>query len=395
MVAHRVCAGGYPEVHQLAERDRAGWFRDYVRTTIERDVVELSGIRKVAPMHQLLRLLAAPVVIDGLPLQGRVVDEALHNQRCGLETIHLVTTLPAWSRNLTRRVKKRPKVFLTDPGLAAWLLGKTPTALEDPTDPATGQLVETFVIAELRRQLTWASTDIGMFHWQDRSGGEVDGGDRAKAKRMRDALLPDSRVRYVIDNAIGYYPAHRGGGTFSSTGHEDHLHVSFMPGSTFDVRPYFGAKPLPPIKWPLRLEDHNLGVMFLEIALVHCDFGDIVVDGSLGTRTLEATQQMQGFLGRRVRPAKVTRGDVEAITGWSKMEPKTRADYIMTIGDQGPRVHELRANLRKIGQNVDPSGAYDLKVQEAMRNVQRFWNATDKAGNASQGDRQLVRALAE
>jgi len=38
---------------------RSEWFRDYVRTTIERDVVELSGIRKVAEMGQLLRLLAA------------------------------------------------------------------------------------------------------------------------------------------------------------------------------------------------------------------------------------------------------------------------------------------------------------------------------------------------
>jgi predicted AAA+ superfamily ATPase len=55
----RVCAGGYPEVQRLAARERPGWFRDYVLTTIERDVVELSGIRKLAGMGQLLRLFAA------------------------------------------------------------------------------------------------------------------------------------------------------------------------------------------------------------------------------------------------------------------------------------------------------------------------------------------------
>jgi predicted AAA+ superfamily ATPase len=44
----RRCAGGYPEVQQLPSRQRPSWFRDYVRTTIERDVVELTGIRKVA-----------------------------------------------------------------------------------------------------------------------------------------------------------------------------------------------------------------------------------------------------------------------------------------------------------------------------------------------------------
>jgi uncharacterized protein len=174
----RVCTGGYPEVHELPPRQRPGWFRDYVRTTIERDVVELSGIRKVAEMRQLLRLLAARSSCE-LVMQSLIDDSALERQavydhRGWLETIHLVTTLPAWSRNLTRRVKKRPKVFLTDPGLAAWLMGKTPAALENPTDPATGRLVETFVFAELHRQLTWAATDATLFHWQDRSGGEID-----------------------------------------------------------------------------------------------------------------------------------------------------------------------------------------------------------------------------
>lgn len=174
----RLCIGGYPEVQGLRDRQRSGWFRDYVRTTIERDVVELSGIRKVAEMGQLLRLFAARTggelvmqnVIDDAPLER----QAVYDHRAWLETIHLLTTVPAWSRNLTRRVKRRPKVFLTDPGLAAWLLGKTATALQDPTDPATGQLVETFVHAELRRQATWARSAVSIYHWQDRAGAEVD-----------------------------------------------------------------------------------------------------------------------------------------------------------------------------------------------------------------------------
>ncbi len=174
----RVCIGGYLEVHALSPRQRAGWFRDYVRTTVERDVVELSGIRKVAELHQLLRLLAArsgcELVMQSLVGDSALERQAVYDHRGWLETIHLLATLPAWSRNLTRRVKRRPKVFITDPGLAAWLMGKTPSALADPTDRATGQLVETFVFAELRRQLTWSATDAALFHWQDRSGAEID-----------------------------------------------------------------------------------------------------------------------------------------------------------------------------------------------------------------------------
>jgi predicted AAA+ superfamily ATPase len=174
----RVCAGGYPEVHQLPVPQRAAWFRDYVRTTIERDVVELSGIRKVPEMNQLLRLFAArtgcELVMQNIINDSSLERQAVYDHRAWLETIYLVCTLPSWSRNLTRRVKKRPKVFIADPGLASWLLGKTPAALENPIDPATGQLVETFVYAELRRQLSWATTEASLFHWQDRDGAEVD-----------------------------------------------------------------------------------------------------------------------------------------------------------------------------------------------------------------------------
>lgn len=174
----RVCAGGYPEVHALSGRQRQDWFRDYVRTTIERDVVEISGIRKVDEMRQLLRLLAArsscELVMQSLIDDSVLERQAVYDHRSWLQTIHLISLLPSWSRNLTGRVKRRPKIFLTDSGLTAWLVGKTPPTLEDPTDPATGRLVETFVFGELRRQLTWSETEADLFHWQDRSGAEVD-----------------------------------------------------------------------------------------------------------------------------------------------------------------------------------------------------------------------------
>lgn len=174
----RVCIGGYPEVQRLTVKQRDGWFRDYVSMTISRDIVELSGIRKVTELRELLRLIAArsggELVMEHLIRDSTLQRQAVYDHRSWLETIHLVALLPAWSRNLTARAKRRPKVFLTDPGLTAWLLGKTPEALEDPADPSTGRLVETFVFNELRRQLTWSQTEAAIFHWQDRAGAEID-----------------------------------------------------------------------------------------------------------------------------------------------------------------------------------------------------------------------------
>lgn len=57
------------------------------------------------------------------------------------------------------------------------------------------------------------------------------------------ARMADPRVKYCIFRGVGYYPHHRGGGTFRSSGHPDHVHTSFMPGTTFDTRPFYQGAP--------------------------------------------------------------------------------------------------------------------------------------------------------
>lgn len=86
----------------------------------------------------------------------------------------LVHRVPAWSRSLTAKVVKRPKLYLTDTGVAANLLGKQTAALRRPTDPAAGPLFETFVVNELAKQLTWSETSARLSHFRDRDGMEVD-----------------------------------------------------------------------------------------------------------------------------------------------------------------------------------------------------------------------------
>lgn len=43
-----------------------------------------------------------------------------------------------------------------------------------PTPNAAGAIIETFVIAELRRQLGWSQQAPRLFHYRDRDGAEVD-----------------------------------------------------------------------------------------------------------------------------------------------------------------------------------------------------------------------------
>ena len=219
------------------------------------------------------------------------------------------------------------------------------------------------------------------------------GGDRAKAARLRNAFLQDPRVRYVIDNGVGYYPPSRGGGTFASSGHDTHIHVSFMPGSTFQVQPFFGPPPPPPVSWPLGKDDKGYAVLLLEIILVHCGYENVFVDDTYGERTQNASQDLQKFLGRKVR-VNTTRRDFTAFLNWDKFTAGG-PNRILTIGDQGPLVNELRANLRKIGKNVDANGRYDAEVQKAVMEFQCFFDMPHRAGNAGPADRKFIRNLAD
>ncbi|APA96444.1 DUF4143 domain-containing protein [Nocardia seriolae] len=65
------------------------------------------------------------------------------------------------------RLSSNQLVF-TDAGLAAHLL----TGITN--DAVIGSLVETFVLGELTRQLTWSHTMAQLHHYRDRDGYEVD-----------------------------------------------------------------------------------------------------------------------------------------------------------------------------------------------------------------------------
>jgi hypothetical protein len=179
----RACRGGYPEVVGLDPNQRQRWFDDYVETVVQRDILALADVRRAASLPRLLRWTAAftsselnrTEAAKELEVNRSVVASYLE----WLQTVFLLHELPAWSRNLSSRTTSRPKVHLTDAGLAASLLEVEPEALASPTAPASGPLLETFAINEVARQLAASSRKRALYHWrnhQDRNyrGREID-----------------------------------------------------------------------------------------------------------------------------------------------------------------------------------------------------------------------------
>ncbi len=173
-----ICGGGYPAVINLTLRQRRGWYRDYLRTVIQRDIVELADIRRADAIVPVLTTLAAltghPINVARLARGAGINTRTADGYLSWLETVFLVHRIPMWSRNLSTKQAKSPKLYVTDSGLAAHLVGKGPVALARPTDPSVGGLVETFVANEVAKQLTWSQPDVRLHHFRDHGGPEID-----------------------------------------------------------------------------------------------------------------------------------------------------------------------------------------------------------------------------
>lgn len=90
-----------------------------------------------------------------------------------LERLFLLEQLPPWHSNRLSRLIKTPKLHLCDTGLAAALLRVDAEGLL--RDRALlGQLLETFVLQELRRMASWHAEPIAFHHFRDKDGAEVD-----------------------------------------------------------------------------------------------------------------------------------------------------------------------------------------------------------------------------
>lgn len=177
-LAERIAAGGYPAaLTRSAGRRRATWYRDYLDAIIQRDIRELARIGALDTLPRLLALTAGQTArllnVSELAAPFSVSRPTIRDYVTLLQRVFLLEELPPWHSNRLSRLVKTPKLHLGETGLACALLGVDGAALNaDRT--LLGQLLETFVFQELRRQGSWYEDPLSFFHFRDRDDFEVD-----------------------------------------------------------------------------------------------------------------------------------------------------------------------------------------------------------------------------
>ncbi len=179
---NRVVRGGMPlALAQPDDQSRRRWFRAQIRQALDRDAGELRRIAQRAPLPQTLDRLVGQTG-SLLSIQQVASDVAIaHETARGylhlLESLFLVSTLPAWRTTALSRSVATPKVHVVDSGLGAHLLNINRAKL-DRLEPSAmtefGHLLESFVVQEILRQVSWFDGNLTVGHWRTRDNDEVD-----------------------------------------------------------------------------------------------------------------------------------------------------------------------------------------------------------------------------
>ncbi len=177
-LAERIVAGGFPAaLARPSPRRRAAWYRDYMDTLVQRDVRDLSRISALESLPRLLALAAGQtarlVNVAGMASEFQLSRPTIRDYVTLLERTFLLEHLPPWHGNRLSRLVKTPKLHIADTGLAAALLGLTSGSLAEDR-AMLGQLLETFVFQELRRQASWNEKPVVFHHFRDKDRAEVD-----------------------------------------------------------------------------------------------------------------------------------------------------------------------------------------------------------------------------
>ncbi|MFN0183461.1 MAG: ATP-binding protein [Aquabacterium sp.] len=212
--------GGFPRSFTAAGDEASRiWRREFIRTTVERDLPQL-GMNVAAPaLYRFWSMLAhyhGQVWNAADPARSLGVNESTVRRYLDwLTQAYLVRQLQPWFANLGKRQVKAPKIYLCDTGLLHELLGiADPGALA--RHPKCGASWEGFAIDQVLRI---ARPDEAYF-WATHAGAELDllmfkDGRRVGVEFKRsDApqLTPSMRIALqdlALDELFVVYPGDR------------------------------------------------------------------------------------------------------------------------------------------------------------------------------------------
>lgn len=149
----------------------------YMKTYLDRDVRDILQIKDMMQFHIFIKLCAGRIgslfKASELANEIGVSPNTITSWLSVLQASYIVTLLPPYFENTSKRLTKMPKLYFLDTGLACYLLGiESPEQLS--RDKMRGALFENFVVTEALKQRYNQGKESNLYFYRDSNQNEID-----------------------------------------------------------------------------------------------------------------------------------------------------------------------------------------------------------------------------
>ncbi|HRZ79175.1 MAG TPA: DUF4143 domain-containing protein, partial [bacterium] len=175
-VEEAVQRGGFPELWKNRDLNSQFFYRDYIKTYIERDVRNILSVGDLNSFQKFIQLLALRSAnmlnFSELAKDSSISPNTAKSWISVLESSGVISVVQPYFENMGKRLIKSPKVFFSDTGLLCNLLrlGSDVSIWEHPL---IGQIWENYVVSEILKTVP-LYPDTSVYYYRDSNGVEID-----------------------------------------------------------------------------------------------------------------------------------------------------------------------------------------------------------------------------
>ena len=173
----QLISGFMPFLYAESGHSPFEYYKNYVNTYLERDIVQIAAVHDLIRFENFMRLLAGRVgqLVNNsaLATEVGVSSTTIGSWPSVLEASHVIYTLKPWFKNRDSQVVKTPKIYFCDTGLVSYLLGiETPEQMI--RDPLLGNIFENFVVIEALKTRLNLGLEPNLYFFRNSNGLEID-----------------------------------------------------------------------------------------------------------------------------------------------------------------------------------------------------------------------------
>lgn len=173
----RLWRGNFPGLLEIPDEFVANYFSSYVQTYIERDVRLIENIKDLGLFEKFFSLLSALTAQEiNYSQLGRELGLSPSSASRWLDILKISyqwLEIPAYSGNTIKRISKKPKGYIIDTGLGAYLQ-RIDSAESLARQVNFGAIFETHCINLINKLSSTLSTKPMFYHWRSSNNAEVD-----------------------------------------------------------------------------------------------------------------------------------------------------------------------------------------------------------------------------